>query len=50
MLGVSLGFMVYLGVPMLLLDRFLLIRFTASQSAGDQTMLFSAHEHRATPG
>jgi hypothetical protein len=27
MLGVTLGFMVYLGVPVILLDRFLLIRF-----------------------
>jgi hypothetical protein len=47
MLGVSLGFMVYLGVPMVLLDRFLLIRFDASQSAGDRTPRFNAHEHQA---
>ena len=26
MLGVTVGFMVYLGVPLVLLDRFLLIR------------------------
>jgi hypothetical protein len=27
MLGVSVGFMVYLGIPVILLDRFLLARF-----------------------
>ena len=27
MLGVSLGFMVYLGIPVVLLDRFLLIKY-----------------------
>ena len=31
MLGVTVGFMVYLGVPIVLLDRFLLIQFAAKQ-------------------
>ena len=34
MLGVSVGFMVYLGVPTVLLDRFLLVRFARDQAAG----------------
>jgi hypothetical protein len=33
MLGVSMGFMVYLGVPTLLLDRFLLVRFARDRAA-----------------
>jgi hypothetical protein len=41
MLGVTLGFMVYLGAPMVLLDRLLLIRFTAQQSRGDTELLFT---------
>jgi hypothetical protein len=41
MLGVTLGFMVYLGAPMVLLDRFLLIRFTAQQSREETELLFT---------
>jgi hypothetical protein len=48
MLGVTLGFMVYLGVPMVLLDRFLLIRFAAQRSSGEPELHFTtAREHRA---
>jgi hypothetical protein len=39
MLGVSLGFMVYLGVPVVLLDRFLLIK-SAKQSREATELLF----------
>ena len=47
MLGVTVGFMVYLGGPMVLLDRFLLVRFTAQQSPGESELLFTtAREHR----
>jgi hypothetical protein len=35
MLGVTVGFMVYLGGPIVLLDRFLLIQYTAKQAAID---------------
>jgi hypothetical protein len=39
--------MVYLGGPMVLLDRFLLVRFTAQQSPGESELLFTtAREHR----
>lgn len=47
MLGVTVGFMVYLGGPMVLLDRFLLVQFGARQAAPDnQDLLFPEH-HRA---
>ena len=39
MLGVSLGFMVYLGVPLILLDRFLLIKYER-QTRDDADLLF----------
>jgi hypothetical protein len=45
MLGVTLGFMVYLGVPMVLLDRFLLIRFNSRQTDGNPELLFPPQEH-----
>lgn len=38
MLGVSLGMMVYLGVPIVLFDRFLLIRFFAQKHAAAGVM------------
>jgi type IV secretory pathway VirB3-like protein len=40
MLGVSVGFMVYLGLPTLLLDRFLLVRFAREQAAAAGEMMF----------
>ena len=49
-LGVTVGFMVYLGAPIVLLDRFLLVQFAAKQAAKTQTpeTLFPAsHQHRA---
>ena len=45
MLGVTVGFMVYLGGPIVLLDRFLLIRFAAKQAGDDGALLFTAAEH-----
>jgi hypothetical protein len=41
MLGVTVGFMVYLGLPTLLLDRFLLVRSSNRQVKGD-ALLFDA--------
>lgn len=41
MLGVTLGFMVYLGGPIVLLDRFLLIRFRAKSQPAQPDLLFS---------
>ena len=38
MLGVTVGFMVYLGLPTVLLDRFLLVRFASQQGKGDDLM------------
>ena len=48
-LGVTVGFMVYLGAPVVLLDRFLLVRFAAQRpSGGEPELLFTtAREHRA---
>lgn len=47
MLGVSLGFMVYLGVPVILLDRFLLIKYE-KQARDSADMLFARpDEHQA---
>lgn len=47
-LGVTVGFMVYLGAPMVVLDRFLLARFTAPRASGEPDLLFTtAREHRA---
>ena len=40
MLGVTMGFMVYLGLPTVLLDRFLLVRFAGQQSKGDHDVMF----------
>jgi hypothetical protein len=45
MLGVSVGFMVYLGAPTLLLDRFLLVRFARDQvAAGGNQIMFETLE------
>jgi hypothetical protein len=38
MLGVTMGFMVYLGPPTVLLDRFLLVRFAREQAAEHEVM------------
>ena len=45
MLGVSLGFMVYLGGPVILLDRFLLIRY-ARQARADVGLVFTDFNQR----
>jgi hypothetical protein len=45
MLGVTVGFMVYLGGPIVLLDRFLLIQFSAKQAAEDADLAWTAAEH-----
>jgi hypothetical protein len=45
MLGVTVGFMVYLGGPIVLLDRFLLIQFSAKQAAEDADLAWTAPEH-----
>ena len=42
MLGTTLGFMVYLGAPIVLLDRFLLIRFTANKARQEDALRFAA--------
>ena len=39
-LGVTVGFMVYLGAPVVMLDRFLMVRVSANQSRRDGTLLF----------
>ena len=44
MLGVTVGFMVYLGAPIVLLDRFLLVR-SAKPTTDDPELLFSPPEH-----
>jgi hypothetical protein len=49
MLGVTVGFMVYLGGPMVLLDRFLLIQYSAKQAGGvgeGELVLTPAEHHR----
>jgi hypothetical protein len=45
MLGVTVGFMVYLGGPMLMLDRFLLIQFSAKQAAENGDLVWTPAEH-----
>jgi hypothetical protein len=40
MLGVSIGFMVYLGLPTVLLDRFLLVRFAGRQTGEGSEIMF----------
>jgi hypothetical protein len=47
MLGVSLGFMVYLGVPVVLLDRFLLIKYEKQTRRGADLMFAEPDRHRA---
>jgi hypothetical protein len=46
LLGVSLGFMVYLGVPLVLIDRFLLIRHFKQQRLAEP--LLYSEEHPST--
>jgi uncharacterized membrane protein len=40
MLGVTTGFMVYLGLPTVLLDRFLLVRFASQQAKQEHAVMF----------
>jgi hypothetical protein len=40
MLGVTVGFMVYLGAPTVLLDRFLLVRFASKQTKAGPDIMF----------
>ena len=48
MAGVTVGFMVYLGGPVVLLDRFLLIKYSARQAAVDgPVVLTPAGHHQA---
>lgn len=42
MLGTTLGFMVYLGPPVVLLDRFLLVRVAANKTREENPQLFDA--------
>jgi hypothetical protein len=44
MLGVTVGVMVYLGGPMVLLDRFLLIQY-GKQQTQDPELVFTPIEH-----
>jgi hypothetical protein len=45
MLGVIIGFMVYLGGPIVLLDRFLLIRYQATLPEAERELMVAAVEH-----
>jgi hypothetical protein len=45
MAGVTVGFMVYLGGPIVLLDRFLLIKYSARQAAGGGDLILAPAEH-----
>jgi hypothetical protein len=48
MAGVTVGFMVYLGGPVVLLDRFLLIKYSAGQAAVDGNLVLTpAEQHQA---
>ena len=48
MLGIAVGFMVYLGGPTVLLDRFLLIRSAAQPvDVSEPAAMFEAEGHRA---
>jgi len=48
MLGVSVGFMVYLGTPTVLLDRFLLVRFARDRAAAaGNEIMFDTLKDRA---
>jgi len=48
MLGVTVGFMVYLGGPVVLLDRFLLIQYTAKQGETDGEFVLTPAGHHRT--
>jgi hypothetical protein len=47
MAGVTVGFMVYLGGPVVLLDRFLLIKYSRQAAGGGDLLLTPAEHHRA---
>ena len=47
MLGVSLGFMVYLGVPVVLLDRFLLIKYERQTRDSAELLFVQPDRHEA---
>jgi hypothetical protein len=47
MLGINIAFLVYLGAPTVLLDRFLLIRAPAQPVVDSPPALFAADQHRA---
>jgi hypothetical protein len=46
MLGVTVGFMVYLGGPIVLLDRFLLIQYTKQQTEDPNLLFTPVEQHR----
>jgi hypothetical protein len=48
MLGVTVGFMVYLGGPIVLLDRFLLIQYSAKRAGLDGEFAMTPAEHHRT--
>jgi hypothetical protein len=45
MLGVSLGFMVYLGGPVVLLDRFLLVKHTKQRHESSELLFTAPDQH-----
>jgi hypothetical protein len=47
MLGVSLGFMVYLGIPVVLLDRFLLIKYARQSREAPELLFPQPDRHQA---
>jgi hypothetical protein len=47
MLGVSLGFMVYLGGPVVLLDRFLLVKYARQGRESAELLFTEPDRHRA---
>ena len=47
MLGVAVGFMVYLGAPTVLLDRFLLVKYEKQNRESAELMFAQPDEHRA---
>ena len=47
MLGVSLGFMVYLGAPVVLLDRFLLVKYEKQNRESAEPLFAQPDEYRA---
>lgn len=47
MLGVSLGFMVYLGIPVVILDRFLLIKYEKQTRESAELLFAQPDQHEA---